>query len=79
MSKTSASEHLRLMEQRIREQLIQIEKLTQEGSDSAEAKQRLNLLQHALEEMRAQLGPLSPTPLDGKRHTSPAKSPRQKR
>ena len=68
MSRTSASEHLRLMEERIREQKNQIERLKLEGSDLTQAKQRLNLLQHALEEMRAQLGSLSPTPLDGKRH-----------
>ena len=67
MSRTSASEHLRHMEERIREQKNQIERLKLEGRDLTQAKQRLNLLQHALEEMRAQLGSLSPTPLDGKR------------
>jgi hypothetical protein len=68
MSRTSASEHLRLMERRIRAQINQIEKLRLEGSDLTRATQRLNLLQHALAEMRAQLGPLSSTPLDAKRH-----------
>jgi hypothetical protein len=73
MTRTSAGEHLLLMEQRIRDQTNQIEKLRQEGSDLTQAKQRLNLLQRALQEMRAQLGSLSPTPLDSKRHQS--KSP----
>jgi hypothetical protein len=70
MSRTSASEHLRLMEQRIREQTNQIEKLRLEGNDLTQAKQRLSLLQHALEEMRTQLRSLSPTPLDDKRQQS---------
>ena len=75
MSRTSAGEHIRLMEQRIREQINQVEKLRQAGSDLTEAKKRLNLLQRALGEMRAQLSPLSPTPLDDKRH--PGKAPSQ--
>jgi hypothetical protein len=75
MSRTSASEHIRLMEQRIREQINQVEELRQAGGDLTEAKKRLNLLRRALEEMRAQLGPLSPTPLDDKRH--PGKAPSQ--
>jgi len=63
------------MESRIRGQLSQIEKLRQEGSDLAQAKQRLNLLQHALQEMRTQLGSLSPTLMDDKRDQSQAHAP----
>jgi hypothetical protein len=74
MSRTSASEHIRLMERRIEEQLNTIEKLRQRGADSTEAMKRLNLLQRALQEMRAQLGSLSPTPQDGKRSIGPTKS-----
>ena len=75
MSRTSASEHIRLMEQRIRDQINQVDKLRQAGSDVTEAEKRLNLLQRALGEMRAQLGPLSSTPMDDKRH--PGKTPSQ--
>ena len=75
MSRTSASEHIRLMEQRIRKQIKEVEKLKQAGGDLTDATKRLNLLQRALKEMRAQLGSLSPTPLDDKRH--PGKAPSQ--
>jgi hypothetical protein len=67
MSRTSASEHIRDMEARIEEQLNKIEKLRQTGGDTTEATKRLTLLQHALQEMRAQLGALAPTPQDRKR------------
>jgi hypothetical protein len=75
MSRTSASEHVHLMEERIRGQLSQIEKLRLEGSDLAQAIKRLNLLQHALEEMRAQLGSLLPTLMDDKRDQGQAHAP----
>lgn len=68
MSRASASEHIRQMEERIKEQVNRIETLRLSGADTSQATQRLNLLQHALEEMRAQLGSLSPTPLDDRRH-----------
>jgi hypothetical protein len=74
MSRTSASEHIRLMEGRIEEQVNKVEKLRQRGADSTEAMKRLNLLQRALQEMRAQLGSLSPTPQDGKRSVVPTRS-----
>ena len=73
MSSTSASEHIRLMEGRIEEQLNKIDNLRQKGADSTEAMKRLNLLQRALQEIRAQLGSLSPTPQDGKRSIGPTK------
>jgi hypothetical protein len=77
MSRTSASEHIRRMEKRIEDQLNKIERLRQTGGDSAEERKRLTLLQHALEEMRAQLDSLSPTRLD---RTRPgAKTTSQKR
>ena len=79
MSRTSASEHIRLMERRIAEQLHKIAALRQTGGDSAEATKRLKLLQRALQEMRAQLGSLSLTPQDGKRSIGPTKSLSPKR
>lgn len=79
MSTTSASQHIRLMEERIQGQLSQIEKLRLDGRDLSQAKQRLNLLQHALEEMRAQLGSLSPTRMGDKRHRGQGKSPPNKK
>jgi hypothetical protein len=77
MSRTLASEHTRRIERRIEQQVIRIENLRQTGADTSEAKQRLTLLQHALEEMRAQLGSLSPTPMDSKRHRGHGRAPSQ--
>lgn len=53
--------HIRRMELRIEQQTLSIEHLQQVGQDTAAALQRLKLLRHALEEMRLQLGQLSPT------------------
>jgi regulator of replication initiation timing len=77
MSRTSASEHIRRMEKRIEDQLNKIERLRQTGGDSAEERKRLTLLQRALEEMHAQLGSLSPTPMDSKRHRGHGNAPPQ--
>jgi hypothetical protein len=74
MSRSPASEHIRLMERRIREQAEKVETLQKSGADATQAQGRLKLLQHALEEMRAQLSSLSPTPMDGKRYGGSAKS-----
>ena len=70
-----AGTHLRMMELRIEQQVEAIERLKQSGQDTSEAERRLALLQHALGEMRIQLGQLSPTELDNKRPTrsSPAR------
>jgi hypothetical protein len=62
-----ASNHLRMMELRIEQQVESIERLKQSGQDTADAMRRLSLLQHALNEMRIQLGPLSPTERDNKK------------
>jgi hypothetical protein len=64
---TPASSHLRMMELRIEQQIQTIERLRQAGQDTADADRRLALLQHALNEMRIQLGQLSPNERDGKR------------
>ena len=56
-----------MMELRIEQQIKTIERLKQSGQDIAEATKRLALLQHALAEMRIQLGQLSPTEQDDKR------------
>ena len=61
-----ASAHIRMMELRIQQQIESIERLKQSGQDVSEAVQRLSLLQHALNEMRIQLGQLSPTERDNK-------------
>ena len=47
-----ALEHIRTMETRIEQQVVAIERLKQSGQDTAEAVQRLDLLQRALQEMR---------------------------
>jgi hypothetical protein len=62
-----AGSHLRMMELRIEQQIESIERLKQSGQDTSDAERRLSLLQHALGEMRIQLGELSPTERDGKR------------
>ena len=62
-----AGNHLRMMELRIEQQVEAIERLKQSGQDISEAERRLALLQHALGEMRVQLGQLSPTERDSKR------------
>ena len=59
--------HIRRMELRIEQQTHSIERLQQFGEDTSAALQRLRLLRHALDEMRIQLGQLSPTNLDEKR------------
>ena len=62
-----AGTHLRMMELRIEQQVETIERLKQSGQDTSEAVRRLSLLQHALNEMRIQLGQLSPTERDSKK------------
>jgi uncharacterized membrane protein YccC len=52
--------HIRRMELRIEQQTHSIERLRQSGEDTSAAVQRLKLLRHALDEMRIQLGQLSP-------------------
>jgi hypothetical protein len=59
--------HIRRMELRIEQQTHSIERLQQLGEDASAALQRLKLLRHALDEMRIQLGQLSPTNLDERR------------
>ena len=59
--------HIRRMELRIEQQTLSIESLRQVGEDTSAAIRRLNLLRYALDEMRIQLGQLSPTNLDEKR------------
>lgn len=62
-----AGTHLQMMEHRIEQQIEKIERLKQSGEDTTEAVRRLSLLQHALNEMRIQLGQLSPTERDNNR------------
>ena len=64
--------HIQRMELRIEQQSLSIERLKQGGEDPAAALQRLKLLRHALEEMRIQLGQLSPTNLDDRRPAADA-------
>jgi hypothetical protein len=59
--------HIRRMELRIEQQTHSIERLQQFGEDPSAALHRLKLLRRALDEMRIQLGQLSPTNLDQKR------------
>ena len=62
-----ASDHLRMMELRIEQQVELIERQKQAGEDTSDAVRRLTLLRRALDEMRIQLGQLSPTERDQKR------------
>ena len=54
-------EHIRVMEGRIRQQDDAIRFLKAAGRDTLEADRRLKLLRVALDEMRIQLAPLTPT------------------
>lgn len=60
-------EHMRLMEDRVKEQAAKMEKLRLAGRDTSAAFVRLSWLQHAMEEMSVQLGCISPTALEAKR------------
>jgi hypothetical protein len=66
-----ASSHLRMMELRIERQLETIERQKQAGEETTAAVARLKLLQRALDEMRIQLGQLSPTERDKTRSSAP--------
>jgi hypothetical protein len=70
-----AGSHLRTMELRIEQQIELIERLKQSGQDTSEAIRRLSLLQHAINEMRIQLGQLSPNERDGKKPDSTRSTP----
>jgi hypothetical protein len=60
-------DHIRLMETRIEQQAAEVNRLRQLGQDTTAGERRLFLLHRALEEMRIQLGHLSPTDLDARR------------
>jgi hypothetical protein len=66
-AKAAAAQHVHVMETRIEKQRALIQQLEAEGADPAEQIRRLDLLVRTLEEMRIQLGCLSPTELDEKR------------
>jgi len=56
-----AIDHIRIMEARIRQQEVTIERLASEGLETSSAVRRLKLLSSALEEMRLPLAQLAPT------------------
>jgi hypothetical protein len=70
-----AGTHLQMMELRIEQQVETIERLKQSGQDTTDAVRRLSLLQRALNEMRIQLGQLSPTERDNKRSDKTRSAP----
>jgi hypothetical protein len=59
--------HLRMMEIRIEQQVSSIQRLRQSGEETSAAERRLDLLRHAFDEMRIQLGQLALTELDEQR------------
>jgi hypothetical protein len=65
------------MAARIDKQAKEIQQLQVAGQDTTAALQKLLLMKHALDEMRLQLGPLSPTTGDRKRPDGPADNPPQ--
>jgi hypothetical protein len=65
------TDHLREMDRRIQEQQGEIDRLGKAGQDTARAEQRLSLLRRAMNEMRHQLSPLSPTRMDSSRPAGP--------
>ncbi len=66
-SQSPAGNHIQMMELRIQRQVESIERQKQAGEDTADSERRLALLRRALDEMRIQLGQLSPTERDQKR------------
>jgi hypothetical protein len=66
-NQSPAGNHIQMMELRIQQQVDSIERQKQAGEDTADAERRLALLRRALDEMRIQLGQLSPTQRDYKR------------
>jgi hypothetical protein len=74
----AAEEHIQLMQARIDQQTAAIKALKKSGQDTSESVRRLALLGRALEEMRQQLGQLSPTDLDRKR-AKPGAAPAHKK
>jgi hypothetical protein len=70
-----ANEHLRQMAARIDKQAKEIQQLGTAGQDITAATQRLSLMQRAMDEMRLQLGQLSPTIRDTKRPGGTAANP----
>ena len=62
-----AQDHIRLMEARIEKQTAEVERLKGLGLDAIDGERRLALLRRALDEIRIQLGHLSPTDLDARR------------
>ena len=57
----AAIEHIRVMEDRIRQQEVAIHLLKNEGRDTTDADRRLRLLRAVSQEMRLQLAQLAPT------------------
>lgn len=66
-NQSPAGNHIQMMELRIQQQVESIERQKQAGEDTTESERRLALLRRALDEMRIQLGQLSPTQRDHKR------------
>jgi hypothetical protein len=57
----AATEHMRVMEDRIRQQEAAIHLLKNENQDTTDAERRLTLLHAVSQEMRLQLAQLAPT------------------
>ncbi len=75
VAKNLAHEHMQLMAKRIDKQAAEIEQLRVTGQDTKAATQKLSLMKRAMDELRLQLGPLSPTVSDTKRPSRPIENP----
>jgi hypothetical protein len=62
---------LRRLQDRLDRQTEEIKRLESAGQDASEARQRLRLIQAAVNEMRLHLGVLAPTIRDDKRQPVP--------
>ena len=69
---TAALAHIHKIEERTRQQTALIQRLKSAGKDTSEAEATLEVLNKALQEMRAQIRPLLPTAMDEKRSKSNA-------
>lgn len=62
--------HIRKIEERAKQQTALIQRLKSAGKDASDAEATLEILNKALQEMRAQIRPLLPTAMDEKRSKS---------
>jgi hypothetical protein len=67
---TAALTHIHKIEERAKQQTALIQRLKSDGNDASEAEATLEIMNKALQGIRAQIRPLLPTAMDEKRSKS---------